>query len=1678
MLNRTLKTILGVLVAGSTVASLHAQMAQDPLLSRTASVPPNVVLMFDDSGSMQASAIYQYGGKAGGMGMTGPGAGSVNYILTTAPYVIESPDVNLMYYDPRTTYSKRINADGSFQAAGSTANLNNFNVYFYKATTAYGVQGVSVSNSGSGYPSSGVTALFSSAPPGGVTATGTVTIGSTQTAAGVAVNSPGSGYAVTGVTAAFSAPPAGGRTATGTVSIGSTRKVNAVTVSNQGSDYPASGVTATFTPPSEPGGATATGTVTVAATQKIGSVTVTNGGSGYAASGVTATFQSPPAPGVTATGVPVIQPTYSVTSVAVNNQGGGYGKTNPTIKFSAPEAPGGVQATGTANMTGTSPNRTISSISVGQAGSGYLSPPAITITGGTGSGAILTAVLGTPVNKVTSITITNGGSGYTANPTVTLGNTGGGSGANITANRIATNWITGITLTSGGSGYTNIPTVTLGSTGTGSGAAFTVTTANTNIVTGISITDAGSGYTSAPTITLNTTGGGSGATFTVSTGTTNVISGITITNSGSGYAKAPSVTLSNAEPGGGAIFTVNTIATAVTAINRTWTGTDTPTALSNYFNPSYTPDGGSPLAASAAVTAYPNTADATTTAYPKFRDRTDCGATSCSWTQEQQNYANWKLYHSTRLELAKTGIGLSFQPLNPTFRLGWATINNLNSNSSLDSGVQLYDSTTQGKFLTWLYGLSAPGSTPNRIALDKVGQYFQRADNAGPWATDPAESVPAPVTSSASEDLTHASCRRSYALLMTDGYYNEDFTAPDVDSLAGPLITQGGTYRYSPIGPYSDTANGVARSNTFADVAMKYWVNDLRPNLKNEIKPAVGDEAFWQHLNFYAIGLGITGTLDATDPEVLRKLTGNASTPPYRSLDWPAPSSNDPTAIDDMWHATVNGRGKLLNARSASQLNTAVNLLMGDVGAKEGTQSGVAVSTASLTSSTKKYTPSYTPITWNGNLTAYSLDPSSGNQSGVAWQVETLVSTDPITGVKTFSSIIPAAANRKIFVGNGATSGTRAVSFTYSAMTSASLTSAMTGTVSTELIDFLRGDPTNEDASSTTSSVSAIYRGRPTRLADIINSTPVFVKDTLDMYYDELPVATAGQSSYRGFVNTKKKRPEGMVFVGANDGMLHGFRDGIVAGATVVEPGGIETFAYVPNALLPTLNKLADKSYVHRYYVDGPNIETDAYFSGEARWANIVIGTTGAGAGAPGIPGVSPRTAVYAIDVTSLNTNATSLDASKVLWEVSSSNTDFSELGYVLSDVQTGPTLDGSWVAIFGNGYESKSCQARLFVVNIQTGALIKEINTNAGDCTTAKNGLGGVSLVRNSKQQIIGVYAGDLRGNLWKFSLNDSSPSAWGVDLGGKALFTAGNSQPITATPSVIYLSSTSKPAGGYMVVAGTGKFYEVSDITTTTQQSIYGIWDKSRFGAAIIPSDAALTDRTLLVEQTIGGAQTGANTNTYFGISRNPIDYVGTTTPSVVLPRRGWYINLPNSGQRLTYPINILGNRIAVADTISPANVSLDVCSNTSGGVGYLYTFDALIGGGPLKAILDTNGDGNVTDTDLVVSGITTAADGRNAVLNRSGGSLRRDGRVGNGTNQSIEYSPPRTDDPSSAPGDPSGNPRTPDDKAPDIDICVVSGADPSCRIVKSKCEEWDTSCTPPLKFRSREWRQLFMR
>ena len=68
--------------------------------------------------------------------------------------------------------------------------------------------------------------------------------------------------------------------------------------------------------------------------------------------------------------------------------------------------------------------KTVASIATDSGGTGYSSPPEVTITGGGGSGATATAVIDS--GAVQSINVTNPGIGYITTPTVTIATPPGG----------------------------------------------------------------------------------------------------------------------------------------------------------------------------------------------------------------------------------------------------------------------------------------------------------------------------------------------------------------------------------------------------------------------------------------------------------------------------------------------------------------------------------------------------------------------------------------------------------------------------------------------------------------------------------------------------------------------------------------------------------------------------------------------------------------------------------------------------------------------------------------------------------------------------------------------------------------------------------------------------------------------------------------------------------------------------------------------------------------------------------------------------------------------------------------------------------------------------------------------------------------------------------------------------
>jgi type IV pilus assembly protein PilY1 len=296
-------------------------------------------------------------------------------------------------------------------------------------------------------------------------------------------------------------------------------------------------------------------------------------------------------------------------------------------------------------------------------------------------------------------------------------------------------------------------------------------------------------------------------------------------------------------------------------------------------------------------------------------------------------------------------------------------------------------------------------------------------------------------------------------------------------------------------------------------------------------------------------------------------------------------------------------------------------------------------------------------------------------------------------------------------------------------------------------------------------------------LGDIVHSSPVFFDD--------------------------------VVYVGANDGLLHAFK----------ASDGTEIFGYAPYLVFDHLKDLADPGYDHRFYVDlTPTVQKGFELLGGPGYQTILVG--GLGKGGMGY---------FALDIT----NPQAMSEDQVLWEFPRQDTegpDADDLGYSFSKPAVVRSYSAAhpWIVITGNGYNSINGKSVLFLLDAATGAVIRKMEAGTGP----DNGLSSpIAVDVNHDDAVDFVYAGDLKGNLWKFDLTSDSTVNWKVayeDSGSPVpLFvardTAGDPQPITSQPDVMFHPEKH----GYIVCFGTGKFLGADDFSDTQIQTIYGIWD-----------------------------------------------------------------------------------------------------------------------------------------------------------------------------------------------------------------------------------------------------------
>jgi len=875
-------------------------------------------------------------------------------------------------------------------------------------------------------------------------------------------------------------------------------------------------------------------------------------------------------------------------------------------------------------------------------------------------------------------------------------------------------------------------------------------------------------------------------------------------------------------------------------------------------------------------------------------------------SHDYTNYANWYTYYKDRISAMKTSAGLAFKSIDSNKRVGIAT---LNSGSFLN--VKDFDSTQKQSFYNTLYATNPRGGTRLKGALANIGRYY--ANKLG--RTDPVQ----------------YSCQQNYSLLATDGYWNFGDVGKDI---AGNNITNedntnlAGNYTLRSDGVYDGSLS--SSSGTLADVAMYYYKTDIRNSgFSNCTSGATGDNVCInnvpvstsdtnpnQHMVTYAISLGINGFMSYTkdyykgtnkDLENIKKGVSGACSWTTGVCDWPVPVGGSPTAIDDLWHATVNGRGRYFSAENSDEIISGLSDALSSLVAQTSSSAAAATSSPNITSTDNSlFYTTYRTVSWDGEITANTIDSTTGVVETVPiWSARTMLNSKVSASSDTRNIYyMPKGGNvlknfdlATIVSTDGLLSTNDASGFKnkcsgISQCSSGSLSLVQKTQVDTgvDLVNYLRGQSQYEIQNT----ANPFFRNKEFVLGDIVDAAPIYVAESTFSWTD------TGYDTYKATTIPSSRTP--MVYASANDGMIHGFN----------ALTGAEQWAIIPRSMMQKMYLLSDQNYNynHQFFMDGQLAVMDAKLS--SGWKTVVV--AGMGPGGKGY---------VALDVTDPS-------APKALWEFCKDSTVCSksdaELGYSYGNPMiTKRALDGKWVVYLTSGYDNSTGAGIVYELDLETGATLRKLYTGSGTggtvSATNQVGLAKINSYYDdfSKDNTTKyIYAGDLNGDIWKWDLTGGSPTV--VLLGT----TKGPSvaQPITTKVDLAKINTD------IILFVSTGSYFNGSDVANTDIQSVYALKDTNA-------NLGILRDNVGMVSQTITpGTITSSASSNFVDLSQ--------------INTKGWYFDLNSQvGERVNVDSILAVGTLSVISNV-PAS---SLC--TAGGNAWYYQVDYLSGGA-----LPTNG------------------------------------------------------------------------------------------------------------------------
>lgn len=469
-----------------------------------------------------------------------------------------------------------------------------------------------------------------------------------------------------------------------------------------------------------------------------------------------------------------------------------------------------------------------------------------------------------------------------------------------------------------------------------------------------------------------------------------------------------------------------------------------------------------------------------------------------SYANELQNFANWFSYYRKRKLMLAASMGAVLEDLTG-LRLGQMRFTD---ESASTPTVTMYDAdnanaSSNGRRVAgdfYKNALAAEG-TPTHATVKHIAKQFNENTNIVQYA-----------------------CQRNSMFIVTDGFSNTtSITPPSWD--AGKSASTWGDGA-----PYQTTANG-----TLADLALRYYTNRLRTGLAaGKVPPSSSsapnaDKNTDLHINTYAISLGVRGSLWPTTVD-----------PFVTAPTWTTPVADDPSLIDDQYHATINGRGLMYLATNPTETAAGIKAVLNDIISQRGAQGGVAVSSVNLSrGDNRAYFGTYNPSGWQGDITAHPINAATG----VVDPDNTLWSASQQLAVRAWSDRVIASAI-----------GSAGIGFTAAAAGATVNPGDVYGNTA-DVINYLRGDRSLEGTS---------FRTRQSLIGAIISSEPAV------------------------------QRAQSVIYVQSGEGMLHAID-------TETATAGKELWAFVPPGALGAIGGTSPRSYVFQTQLDGsPSLGTYA----------------------------------------------------------------------------------------------------------------------------------------------------------------------------------------------------------------------------------------------------------------------------------------------------------------------------------------------------------------------------------------------------------------------------------------------------------------------------------------------------